>query len=142
MTCAPSRSSSATTKRPRKPDPPVTTTVRPLHAAVMGDDATRQGGMMEGVLVAYTLEQCWHRVPGGTGVAALRTAEAIEDVAGVELIGVAGRHRQPPPVEWRPTIAWRNLPIAPPLLYETWLYGNWPRPESVVPQADVVHATT
>ena len=30
--------------------------------------------------VAYTLEQCWHRVPGGTAVAALRVAEAIERV--------------------------------------------------------------
>src|SRR4051794_28262185 len=104
MTCAPSRSRSAPTNRPRKPDPPATTTVRPLHAAIMGDDATRRRGMMEGVLVAYTLEQCWQRVPGGTGVAALRTAEAIEEIGDVELIGVAGRHRRPPPIEWRPTI--------------------------------------
>ena len=32
--------------------------------------------------VAYTLEQCWHRVPGGTGVAAMRVAEAMAARAG------------------------------------------------------------
>jgi len=97
---------------------------------------------MEGVRVAYTLEQCWHRVPGGTGVAALRTAEAMDGMRDVELIGIAGRHRRPPPEEWQPTIPWRQLPIGSPLLYEGWLHLNWPRPESVAPDIDVVHATT
>ena len=27
--------------------------------------------------VAVVLEQCWHAVPGGTAVAALRTVEAL-----------------------------------------------------------------
>ncbi len=94
------------------------------------------------VRVAYTLEQCWHGVPGGTGVAALRTAEAMEGCADVELIGVAGRHRDVPDEEWLPTIPWRQLPIATPWLYETWLYAGWPRPESVTGDVDVVHATT
>lgn len=97
---------------------------------------------MVSVRVAYTLEQCWHRVPGGTGVAALRTAEAMEGLADIELIGVAGRHRKPPGDEWLPTIPWRQLPIASPLLYETWLHLGWPRPETVSGPVDVVHATT
>ncbi|CAB4883443.1 unannotated protein [freshwater metagenome] len=97
---------------------------------------------MEGVRVAYTLEQCWHRVPGGTGVAALRTAEALEGVADVELIGVAGRHRHAPGHDWTPPIPWVQLPIAAPWLYESWLYLRWPRPETVTGHVDVVHATT
>jgi glycosyltransferase involved in cell wall biosynthesis len=98
--------------------------------------------MMVPVQVAYTLEQCWHRVPGGTAVAALRTAEAMSEVDGVGLVGVAGRHGTPPPAEWRPPIAWKQLPISGPLLYEAWLHLGWPRPESVAGSVDVVHATT
>lgn len=98
--------------------------------------------MMGSVRVAYTLEQLWHRVPGGTGVAALRTAEAMDRVAGIELIGVAGRHRRPPEFDWTPPIPFVQLPIASPWLYETWLYAGWPSPESVTGVVDVVHATT
>jgi glycosyltransferase involved in cell wall biosynthesis len=97
---------------------------------------------MEVMRVAYTLEQCWHRVPGGTGVAALRTAQALDQLGDVELIGVAGKHAQPPEPEWLPSVPIRQLPIASPWLYQTWLRLGWPRPESVVPDAEVVHATT
>ena len=97
---------------------------------------------MGGVRVAYTLEQCWHRVPGGTGVAALRTAEAMDGTGDLDLIGVAGRHRRLPAEEWRPTIPWVELPIASPWLYEAWLHAKWPRPETVTGPVDVVHATT
>src|SRR5262245_59945479 len=96
----------------------------------MGFDATWAPGKIVGVRVAYTLEQCWHRVPGGTAVAALRTAEAMDGMDDLELIGVAGRHRHPLPDEWRPTIPCKQLPIASPWLYETWLYAQWPRVES------------
>ncbi len=43
--------------------------------------------------VAYTLEQCWHQVPGGTAVAALELARALAERSDVELVGVAARHR-------------------------------------------------
>ncbi len=102
----------------------------------------RAAGMMVLVQVAYTLEQCWHRVPGGTAVAALRTAEAMLEIDDVELIGVAGRHSRPPAPEWRPPIAWRQLPISGPYLYEAWLHLGWPRPETVAGSVDIVHATT
>ena len=39
--------------------------------------------------VAFTLEQCWHAVPGGTAVAAIELARALEDRGTVELVGVA-----------------------------------------------------
>ncbi len=98
--------------------------------------------MMESVRVAYTLEQLWYRVPGGTGVAAIRIAAAMKGIAGIELIGVTGRHGRPPEFDWTPPIPYKQLPIAAPWLYETWLYARWPAPESVVGEVDVVHATT
>ena len=57
------------------------------------------------VRVAYTLEQCWHDVPGGTAVAALRDrANAWLRDPSVELVGVAGRHRRPPPDAVAPAV--------------------------------------
>ena len=50
-------------------------------------------GTMVGVRVGYTLEQCWHRVPGGTAVAALEVAREIPKVrSDVVLVGIAGKH--------------------------------------------------
>ena len=94
------------------------------------------------VRVAYTLEQCWHRVPGGTGVAALRVAEALGPHNDVRLIGVAGRHRRLPPEPWVPTIPVAHLPIASPWLYETWLRAGWPKVEVATGPVDIAHATT
>jgi len=93
------------------------------------------------VRVAYTLEQCWHRVPGGTATSALRTAVALADVPGVELVGVAGRHRNPPRPSFVPTVNMRYMPLRAPWLYETWLRLKWPAVESVTGPVDVVHCT-
>ena len=92
--------------------------------------------------VAYTLEQCWHRVPGGTGVAALRIAEALAIHDDVRLIGVAGRHRYLPPEPWTPSIPVAHLPIASPWLYEGWLRAQWPKVERATGPVEVAHATT
>ena len=92
--------------------------------------------------MAYTLEQCWHRVPGGTAVAALRVAEAMTAQLDVRLIGVAGRHRRLPPDPWIPSIIVERLPLPAPWLYETWLRGNWPPVEMATGPIDVTHATT
>ncbi|CAB4804520.1 unannotated protein [freshwater metagenome] len=108
----------------------------------MSRGASFRTGMMVPVRVAYTLEQCWHRVPGGTGVAALRTAEALASIEGIELVGLAGRHRHGPEVDWTPSIPWVELSIGSPWLYETWLRCNWPKAESATGPVDVVHATT
>ncbi|MEP7045525.1 MAG: glycosyltransferase family 1 protein [Ilumatobacteraceae bacterium] len=92
--------------------------------------------------VAYTLEQCWHRVPGGTGVAALRIAEAMTVEADVTLIGVAGRHAHVPSEPWSPAIPIAHLPVGGPLLYDLWLRRDWPKVERATGPIDVAHATT
>jgi glycosyltransferase involved in cell wall biosynthesis len=98
--------------------------------------------MMVAVRVAYTLEQCWHRVPGGTGVAAMRVAEAMVAEADVTLLGVAGRHSHVPSEPWSPAIPIAHLPIGGPLLYDLWLRRNWPKVERATGPVDVAHSTT
>jgi glycosyltransferase involved in cell wall biosynthesis len=87
--------------------------------------------------VAYVIEQCWHRVPGGTAVAALELARALTARPDLELVGIAARHAEPPPPEWRPPIEVRHLRLPRPLLYESWHLLGRPRIEDV----DVIHAT-
>jgi glycosyltransferase involved in cell wall biosynthesis len=93
------------------------------------------------VRVAYTLEQCWHDVPGGTAVAALRVAEAMSAHDDIRLIGVAGRHRHLPHDPWTPTIPIAHLPLAGAWLYESWLRLGWPKVERATDPVDVAHAT-
>ena len=52
--------------------------------------------------VAVTLEQCWHRVPGGTARATLDTVAAVAARGGVDQVGVSAWHREPPPAAWEP----------------------------------------
>src|SRR3954468_21396398 len=102
--------------------------------------ASLAAGMMDGVRVAYTLEQCWHRVPGGTGVAAMRVAEAMVAEPDVTLLGVAGRHAHVPSEPWSPPIPIAPLPIGGPLLYDLWLGPGWPKVERATGRVDVAHA--
>ena len=101
-----------------------------------------RAGMIGAVRVAYTLEQCWHRVPGGTGVAAMRIAEAMSAEQDVTLLGVAGRHRHVPSEPWSPAVPIAHLPVGGPLLYDMWLRRNWPKVERATGPVDVAHATT
>jgi glycosyltransferase involved in cell wall biosynthesis len=91
--------------------------------------------------IAYTFEQCWHDVPGGSAVAALEVARRLDHDAGVELIGVAGRHRRPPVDAFRPPIGIHHLPLARPWLYETWNRFEWPPVERTTGSVDVCHST-
>lgn len=91
--------------------------------------------------VAFTLEQCWHRVPGGTAVAALELARALEEISDLELVGVAARHRAPPPEPWQPPIPVRQLGLPRIALYESWQYLRRPRIEAATGPVDVIHAT-
>lgn len=91
--------------------------------------------------VAVTLEQCWHRVPGGTARAALATVAAMQSLGGVELIGVAARHRSDPPDPWVPPIPVGLLGLPRPVLYETWHRFGWPKVEGVTGPVDVIAVT-
>lgn len=91
--------------------------------------------------VAVTVEQSWHRVPGGTATSALRTLEALRARGGIELIGVAARHREPAPAELAPPIPVRHLPLPRPALYEAWHALRWPAVERATGPVDVVHGT-
>jgi glycosyltransferase involved in cell wall biosynthesis len=98
-------------------------------------------GVQAPIRVAYTFEQCWHRVPGGTASAAIRAAVALGDIQGVELVGVAGTHRRPPEPSFVPPIPIQSLPFRRPLLYETWLRFGWPHIERATGPVDVLHCT-
>ncbi len=99
-------------------------------------------GIRPALRVAYTLEQCWHEVPGGTAVAALRVAERLARDPEVELFAVAGRHRRLPVPPYRPSGKVATLPLARPWLYQTWLRANWPKVEAVTGEIDLCHSTT
>ncbi len=92
--------------------------------------------------VAYTLEQCWHRVPGGTGISAIEVAKELRHIDGLDLLGVAGRHRRPPTEGFLPPVKVAALPLGGPALYEMWTRFNWPKVESVIDDVDIVHATS
>lgn len=94
------------------------------------------------IRVAYTLEQCWHEVPGGTAVAAIEAARALAQRAGVELVGVAARHPKPPRPPFVPPISVRQLLLPRALLYEAWHRVRRPRVDRVTGTVDVIHATT
>jgi glycosyltransferase involved in cell wall biosynthesis len=91
--------------------------------------------------VAYTFEQCWHRVPGGMATAAVEVARALRSCDDLELVGVAGRHARPAPAAYTPPVAVRTVPVGRPWLYESWLRFGWPKVEGATGVVDVVHAT-
>ena len=92
--------------------------------------------------VAMTLEQFWHRVPGGTAVAAYEMTRSLTR-QGVPVVGVAARHSEPIPAQWSDVgIEIQHLPLPRPLLYETWHRFRWPRVERATGPVKVIHATT
>jgi glycosyltransferase involved in cell wall biosynthesis len=92
--------------------------------------------------VALTLEQCWHRVPGGTATSILGLAGALGARGDVDLVGVAARHRAPPPQPFVPPVDVRQLPLPRQVLYESWHSPlRWPPVQRATGAVDVVHAT-
>ena len=92
--------------------------------------------------VALTLEQCWHRVPGGTAIAALELAAALDGIDGLDIVGVAAAHREPPPTAFAPPVTVRHLPLPRPALYDAWHRLRQPAVQRATGPVDVVHATT
>jgi glycosyltransferase involved in cell wall biosynthesis len=91
--------------------------------------------------VAVTLEQCWHRVPGGSARATLDTVAAVATRGDVDQVGVSAWHRDAAPEAWRPTIPVRALPLPRVALYDAWQQLRLPRVERATGPVDVVHAT-
>ena len=92
--------------------------------------------------VAYTLEQCWGRVPGGTAVAALEVARELQSSPDVELIGVAGTHAEPPQDAWVPPTPMTALRGHGARLYAEWVFAGRPRVERATGPVDVAHSTS
>lgn len=90
---------------------------------------------------AVVVEQCWHRVPGGTARAAIEQVKAVAATGRVEQVGVAARHGSPPPEAFRPSIPVRHLRLPRRVLYETWHRLRWPAVERATGPVDVIHAT-
>jgi len=88
-----------------------------------------------------TFEQCWHRVPGGTAVATLELARSLAQLDGLELIGVAARHRHEPAATWRPPVQVTRLPLPRLALYEAWHRLRRPSIERWTGTIDLIHAT-
>jgi len=99
------------------------------------------------IRVALTLEQCWHRVPGGTASAALGSIDALrrhgdpDGRARPELVAVAAWHLREAPAPWTPSIEVRHLRLPRPALYETWHRLRWPPVERATGPVDVIHVT-
>ncbi len=91
--------------------------------------------------VALTLEQCWHRVPGGSATSILGLARALATRDDVEVVGVAARHPGPPPEPWVPPVPVHHLPLPRLALYEAWHALRRPVVERATGPVDVVHAT-
>jgi glycosyltransferase involved in cell wall biosynthesis len=90
---------------------------------------------------AVVLEQCWHRVPGGTARAALETVDALVALNEVDLVGVSARHHEPPTTGYEPSIEVRQLPLPRLALYEMWHRIRMPRVQRATGPVDVIHAT-
>jgi glycosyltransferase involved in cell wall biosynthesis len=89
--------------------------------------------------VAATLEQCWHRVPGGTGRATVAVAAALAGRPGIEVVGVAAWHpRARPALE--PPVPVRHHRLPRRLLYEGWHRAGWPRASGRTGPIDVIWA--
>jgi glycosyltransferase involved in cell wall biosynthesis len=102
--------------------------------------AARIGDVEQGRRVAITLEQFWHRVPGGTATSIHGLVRALVERGDVELVGVAARHGAPPD-GLAPPIPVEHLPLPRLALYEAWHALRRPKVESVSGPVDLVHAT-
>jgi glycosyltransferase involved in cell wall biosynthesis len=93
--------------------------------------------------VAYSLEQCWHRVPGGTATAAIEVARVLPGLRrDIELVGFAGRHGAEPQSAYQPPINVQQLALSGPALYEASMRFGWPKVESATGQVDLLHCTS
>ena len=91
--------------------------------------------------VAAVVEQSWHRVPGGTASATVRTLEAVARSGRYDVVGIAATHRGRPPDDLVPTVPVRHVPLPRTALYEAWHRLGRPSVQRFTGPVDVVHAT-
>lgn len=91
--------------------------------------------------VAAVVEQCWHRVPGGTATSTVRTLEALADRGEWNVIGIAAAHRGPASSLAKPTVPVIHMPVGRRVLYQSWHRFRRPPIWRRVGHVDVVHAT-
>lgn len=91
--------------------------------------------------VAITLEQFWHRVPGGSATSIWELVRALSE-HDVALTGVSALHKKRPPLRFRLETPIEWIPLPRPVLYESWHRFRRPKVESVTGRVDVIHATT
>jgi glycosyltransferase involved in cell wall biosynthesis len=89
--------------------------------------------------VAVTVEQSWHVVPGGIAISTVELLRALTQRGDLDLVGVSARHREPPPVAFRPPVPVRQLPLPRRALYEAWQWLRHPLVERATGPVDVVH---
>ncbi len=90
--------------------------------------------------VAAVLEQCWHRVPGGTAATSIALSAALDRRDDVDVVGVSARHAAAPPAPWTPTVPVVGHRLPRHLLYESWHGLRWPRVEAATGPVDLCHA--
>jgi glycosyltransferase involved in cell wall biosynthesis len=89
--------------------------------------------------VAATLEQCWHRVPGGTGRATVATTAALARRPGIEVVGVAALHLRAR-AALVPPVPVRHHRLPRRALYEAWHLLDRPRVSRRTGPIDVIWA--
>lgn len=91
--------------------------------------------------VAMTLEQLWHRVPGGTATATWAMARALA-ARDLDLVGVSAWNKTKPDVRFRLPFSIEWLPLPRAALYPAWHRFRWPKVEFATGPIEVIHATT
>ncbi|MGV8968106.1 MAG: glycosyltransferase family 4 protein [Cellulomonas sp.] len=87
-----------------------------------------------------TVEQCWQRVPGGSGTYIVELCTALNQRPDVKVTGIAATHRHRPPTDVTPPV-----PVRHSILPRRSLYAGWNSlglPLAGRSKVDVVHATT
>src|SRR5687767_2963762 len=103
--------------------------------------STIGAGMDDSLHVAITLEQFWHRVPGGTAVAIWELTRSLDE-RHLEMTGVSAWHKERPPYRFRLDVPIEWLPLPRAALYESWHRFRRPKIQFATGSVDVIHATT
>ena len=91
--------------------------------------------------VGAIVEQCWHRVPGGTATSTVGSLAALAQRPDWEIVGVAAAHSGPPDELAVPPVEVCHMRLGRVALYEAWHRFRRPIIQSRTGHLDVVHAT-